>query len=166
MYDRIKFSMQLYSQPSLEFRDENKDINTPVIEPEDFDKAFQRYKDSKSQKVFRIETHKHSQTSPFISDLKLITRAKEIRTSKGPSSSRGTLKELPGKSIVTSGDLKKKTLFTIKPKAPETGVNVYSAKASPLGLKKSFKIAPSPGSTTRKKFFINPQPIKSRILDF
>jgi hypothetical protein len=43
---------------------------------------------------------------------------------------------------------------------------IYSANASPFNLKKSFKIAPSPGGTSRKRFFINPLPIKSRILDF
>jgi hypothetical protein len=68
--------------------------------------------------------------------------------------------------VLTVGETKKKILFSIKPKCPETAVKGFSARSSPLALKKSFKIAASPTSTSRKMFFINPQPIKSRILDF
>jgi hypothetical protein len=84
---------------------------------------------------------------------------------------------------------KKKSFFTVKPSADgsqaqlKKGVTPYSASNTPLleGLKEFHKnvfgghspqlkvssMLPSPpGSVTRKKFFINPRPAKSRILDF
>lgn len=96
IYDRIKFSMQLYSQPSLELRDENKDINRPATLPDEFDHAYEKYKETKPHKIFRIDTHKHSQTSPYIPDIKLLGRMSDTRTSKVSTTNRLQNKESSG----------------------------------------------------------------------
>lgn len=157
------FSLQLYSGNSKENIDQNR-VNTM---PEDLDTAYEQYKQEKAQKHFRIDTLKYFTSSPNLENAKLSARQSSFKLTKAPQNPLKSMKEMKSLGLVpTFEDFKKKPVFSIKPKALDAAKTIYSANSSPFNLKKSFKIAPSPGATTKKRFFINPQPIKSRILDF
>ncbi len=167
--------MQLYAK-------ENKgDNNRPTLEiSEEPETDFANIKFSKTlTKGFRIESHKHSTTT--------------VREMSGDyRSSNKLLYQLPTKNSFVSqtkphlskniyGNFsnehpsddpfalvnKKKSIFTIKPKQDISQATQLYFHSPQIVNQKSFKIgATSPATITKKRFYINPQPPRSKVLDF
>lgn len=134
--------------------------------PDDIDEAFERYNKSRALRESNLGLHKDSFTSHKNDKTKASNRQLSFKLSKGHHNLQKSLKCVksvaPGQA---SDKVKRKTIFCINQKSKDIAATVYTSYSSPFCAKKNFQISPSPGGSMRKKFFINPQPIKSRILD-
>ena len=192
--ENIKFSLNLYASSGRERQKEkeNKPSNSRSIFSDEFDMNYQKYTDKRNykQSSFRIDSQKSSiftQLGDSRSILVLRENDPQLRNNIegkiSPTSPVLNKQKVIGKtnSQITSHQsgtasgrsmIKKKSIFTIRPRheLPFSTNTAYSNNVSPhINSNKQYQTetkSVTPGSVTRKRFFINPNPGRARVLDF